>query len=324
MDTISKLVGQILSLNSALESLKDMGTISERQFGSGFKSLMGSISNFASALTNNVDGLIRSLQSLRIVWMDNESVLFPLIRDFSIITDNLWGVAHNANRMAEEFRDLWKNSIVLEKGFDTLIGFIKKVVDSTEEFYTPAAAAELSRFIFDVGVVIAAFEKLEGNLKGTMDKIERAIDTAVSNIEGRISSLDNLVRDAVYWGQNMMIGFISGIYSMEDALALAAQRMAAIVAYYLGASSNTKLGPLAHLEEWGPNLVKTYVAGINRELPALNATLEGLGSPMSGAAGAMGGTRSVTLYNTQYISDKSTADYANQELGRLLQRHEVM
>jgi len=256
--------------------------------------------------------------------MDNEAVLFPLMRDFSIITDNLWGVAHNANRMAEEFRDLWKNSIVLEKGFDTLIDFIKQVVDSTEEFYTPAAAAELAQFIGDVGLVIEAFEKLEGELNDAMGKIERAIGTAVNNIESEIGALDNLVSSAYWWGVNMMGAFITGIDSMSNILRSAVARQAAIVAEYLGTYSNAKLGPLAHLEEWGPNLVKTYVAGINRELPALNATLAGLSSPMSGGAGAVGGARSIVLNNTQYIGSREDADYANQELGRVLQRHEVM
>ena len=320
---IGKLVGSLLSLHSALESLSEIGTISERAFDKGFKSLMTSISNFAVSLSNNVDDLIFSLQKLRTVWVENEAVLFPLIRDFAIITDNLWGVAHNANRMAEEFSNINKNSRTLEEGFKSLIKFINQVVETTEEFYTPEAAAELAGFIKDVGTVIEAFVSLERELDTAMGKIKKAIGSAVGNIEGKISSLDNLIKTAYYSGANIMGGFISGIYSMSDALALAVQRQAAIVAQYLGAESPTELGPLSHLNEWPRNLIQSYSSGIEAEMHTLNSSFAAL-APGMGAGSAGGGNRSIVIHNTQYISDKATAEYANMDLHRLLQRHSVM
>ena len=317
------LVSTILSLNSALDELSSMGVIRERTFNRGFDNLTKSIANFATSLATNVDALISSLEKLHIVWMENEAVLFPLMRDFAIISDNLYGVAHNANRMAKEFDALSKNSGTLEKGFKSLIDFINQVVKATKEFYTTEAAAELAGFIFDVGKVIDAFVDLEIELKGAMSKIKNAISNAVDNIEGKINSLSNLVISAYHSGANVMGAFIAGIYSMSNALTTAVAQQAMIVDDYLGASSPTRLGPLARLDEWPRNLIQSYSAGIEAEMHTLNASFNGLAPGMS-AGSAGGGNRSIVINNTQYISDKGTADYANTELERILSRHSVM
>jgi TP901 family phage tail tape measure protein len=320
---IGTLIGTILSLNSALEELRSMGVIREREFNRGFENLTKSIANFATSLTTNVDALVFSLQKLRVVWVENEAVLFPLIRDFAIISDNLYGVAHNANRMAKEFDALSKNSGTLEKGFKSLIDFINQVVKATKEFYTTEAAAELAGFIEDVGKVIETFVDLEIELKGAMSKIKSAISNAVDNIEGKINSLSTLVISAYHSGANVMGAFITGIYSMSDALTTAVAQQAMIVDDYLGASSPTRLGPLARLDEWPRNLIQSYSAGIEAEIHTLNSSFSGL-APGMGAGSAGGSNKKINLYITQHISDRDTADYANNELGRLLSRHAVM
>jgi prophage DNA circulation protein len=320
---IGALIDTILSLNSALDELRSMGVIREREFNRGFENLTKSIANFAISLATNVDALVFSLQKLRVVWVENEDVLLPLMKDFAIITDNLWGMAHNANRMAKEFRAITKNSKTLEKGFASLITFINQVVDGVKRFYTTEVAAEIARFIEDIDGVINSFVDLEIELKGTMGTIRKEIGGAVDNIKGKISSLDGLVRSAFYWGENMMTGFICGIYSMEEDLELAATRMAAIVEEYLGVSSPTKSGPLRDLEKWPKNLVRSFSSGIEAEMHTLNSSFSGL-APGMGAASVSGGNRSIVINNTQYISDTATADYANRGLERLLQKHAVM
>jgi uncharacterized phage infection (PIP) family protein YhgE len=254
--------------------------------------------------------------------MANESVLFPLIRDFAIISDNLYGVAHNANRMAKEFGELNKNAGTLEEGFESLMGFINQVVESTKEFYTTEAAAELATYIEDVGKVITSFGNLEIELKGVMNKIQNAIGSAVSNIEGKLSSLSNLVRSGYYSGANFLGAFISGIYSMFGPLELALMRAAALVRAYLGVESDTERGALSRLTDWGPNIIRTISEGIENEMPSLNASFAGLTPSIGAGVGGRGGN--ITLYTTQYISDKDTADYANQGLERLLSRHSIM
>jgi TP901 family phage tail tape measure protein len=323
-DKISKLISPILSLNSALKQLAEMGTISATTFDKGFISLMDSVSNFAVSLGRNVDGLILSLSSLRKVWIENEDVLYPLIYDFAIISDNLWGVAYNANRMAKEFKNISDNAGTLEKGFKDLIVFIETVVALTKEFYTTEAAAELARYIDDVGKVIAAFVDLEIELKSAMDKIKTAIGSAVDNIKGKISSLDNLVKSAFLWGANTLIGFIGGIYSMEKDLALAAARMAGTVAAYLD-------GSVRSAYYWGSNLMIGFINGIYSMEAALALAAARMAATVKAYLGASSNTEtasgrggSATIYITQNISDRETADYANKGLERVLQRHAIM
>jgi ABC-type transporter Mla subunit MlaD len=320
---ISTLISTVLSLNAALEELSSMGVIRGREFDRGFSSLIKSISNFAVSLAKNADELIISLQKLRVVWAENEAVLLPLMKDFAIITDNLWGVAHNANRMAEEFSNISKNSKTLEKGFKSLIDFINQVVKSTKEFYTTEAAAELATFIKDVGKVIGAFVDLERELNDAMGKIKGAISTAVGNIEGKISSLSSLIKSAHEWGANMMGAFITGMDTMSEQLAAAAMRQAGIVEEYLGASSPTKSGPLSHLDEWPRNLVQSYSGGIEAEMHTLNHSFAAL-APNMGAAGPASSTKSVNIYLTQNIGNRSDADYSVAQLRREMIRHEVM
>lgn len=302
---ISKLVSSLLSLHSALESLSEIGIITSTEFDRGFKSLMTSISNFAVSLSNNVEDLIYSLQKLRVVWVENEAVLFPLIRDFAIITDNLWGVAHNANRMAEEFNNLSENAGTLEKGFKSLIDFINQVVDSTEEFYTPEAAAELAGFIEDVEAVIRSFVDLEIELNGAMENIERAIRDAVGDAKDEINSFGPLMEVMYNSGVNLIQSLINGIAASIPALTAQMVDVADVIEGYLKASSPTRLGPLSDLDTWGPNLMNAYVGGLGHNMGS-------------------GGNRTVYLNVTQNISDRDTADYANHELQRLLSRNAVM
>ena len=321
--SISKLVGSLLSLNSALTQLAEMGTISQAEFDSGFTALMESIGNFATSLSNNVDDLIISLQKLAIVWQENKGALIPLMDTFLTVTYSFWEVSNNALAMAESFDELQKNSGSLEKGFKTLIEFIEQVVKGTKEFYTAEAADELARYIDDVGKVIDAFLDLEIELKSAMDKVESAIKTAVEDIEGKILSLSSFVKSAFTWGANMMDSYIKGIKSKSEALAAAVSAQAAIVDDYLGASSPTRLGPLSHLDEWPRNLMQSYSSGIEAEMHTLNTSFASL-APGMGAGAVSGSNKSIVIHNTQYINSREDADYANKGLERILQRHAVM
>ena len=320
---IGTLVGTLLSLNSALEELAEMGTISGQEFDRGFASLMESISNFAVSLSKNVEGLITSLQALDAVWIANQNTLVPLMRDFMTITNNFFAIANNANAMADAFRDLQKNSHSLEKGFDSLIKFIGQVIKGTKEFYTPEAAAALSQYIADVGKVIDAFVDLEKELKGAMEKIEDAISDAVGNVKNEVLSISSINESMYISGSNTLQSYINGINSKSAALAEAVSAQAGIVEDYLGVSSPTKLGPLRDVEKWPRNLVQSFSSGIDAELHTLNTSFAAMAPGMSEGA-VSGGNRSIVINNTQYINSRDDADYANSGLERILQRHAVM
>jgi uncharacterized phage infection (PIP) family protein YhgE len=275
------------------------------------------------SLAKNVDGLVESLSKLSYVWNENKATLVPLMDTFLTVTYSFWEISNNANAMAESFRDLQKNSGTLEKGFKSLIDFINQVVESTKEFYTTEAAAELATFITDVGKVIDAFVDLERDLNTAMEKVEDAIDDAVNNMHKEISTLGDLPKSAYTWGVNTMQSYINGINSKTEALATAVAAQAEVVEDYLGASSPTKSGPLSHLDEWPRNLVQSYSSGIEAEMHTLNHSFAAL-APNMGAASPASSTKAVNIYLTQNIGNRSDADYSVAQLRREMIRHEVM
>lgn len=320
---IGKLVGSLLSLHSALESLSEKGTISGREFDKGFTSLMASISNFAGSLSRNMDALIASLWSLSSVWQANKSVLVPLMDTFMTVTYSFWQIANNANAMAESFRDVQKNSGSLEKGFKSLIEFINRVVEGTKEFYTAEAADELATYIEDVGKVITAFVDLDIELKNAMNKISDAVSDAVEDMKTDVKSISD-INDSMYInGQNTLQSFINGLIDKEPALITQMGVIGGIIKDYLGVESPTKLGPLQKIEEWPQNLIRSFSLGLESEMHTLNSSFAAL-APGMGAGSISGGNKNVNLYITQNISDRDTADYANRGIERLLSRHSVM
>lgn len=321
---VGSLIGTITSLSSALKAMSEMGTISSGEFGKGFGSIIVSISNFTISLRKNVGPLIGSLQELRKVWVENEEVLVPLMADFQIITRNLRSVADNMNAMKDSFREVNKGWVLLERGFDRLVGFIKTTVLAIKEFYTPEAAAEVSTFIKDIGKVIDSFKELNSKIEGVLNDIKTKIRNAVESIETKLQSLENLNGSMFYSGQNLIASFINGINSMQEALEVALENVANTIKAYLGVASPTELGALKNVDEWPRNLVKSFSEGINAEMGGLNVSLAGMVAPAAVvSSGSVGGSKTnhVTIHINQKINDKATADYAVQQLTRAIQKH---
>jgi phage-related protein len=322
---ISSLVGTVMSLTSALKRLSETSATTSGTFDKGFGSLIKSVSNFTVSLAKNVGPLISSLQQLRKVWVENEEVLVPLMKDFRIITMNLKSVADNANAMKDSFREINRGWVLLERGFDRLVEFIKTTVEAIKEFYTPEAAAEVSTFIKDIGKVIDSFKELNSKIEGALNDIKSKISGAVKDIETRLLSLSNLNERMFNSGANLIGSFINGINSMQEALEVTLENIANTIKAYLGVASPTELGALKNVDEWPRNLVKSFSEGIEAEMGMINNSFSGMVAPAIVNEGRGGGNRtSVTFHVTQHITDRKTADYTTKELERMLNRHLVM
>ena len=323
--SISGLIGPIVSLASALKSLAEMGTISSAKFDAGFGSLIESIGNFAVSMARNVEPLIASLKTLRVVWVENETVLVPLMQDFIIITKSFASIAINANIMINAFKEIAENSGSLEEGFKTLIKFIKDVVENTKEFYTPEAAEELSRFIGDVEKVIDSFADLDERIGNAIREIENKITDSVSDIERSLLDLENLDASMYHSGQNLMTSFIDGIVSLQGELEAELIEVADLIEGYLKVASPAKLGPLRSIMTWPKNLMKTFSEGIAGEMGTLNRSFAGMVSPITtGVGGGSGNHTNVVVSITQNIKNRSDADYSAREIERLLSKHQVL
>jgi TP901 family phage tail tape measure protein len=320
---IGTLISSITSLGSALLSLSEMGVITSTKFDTGFSALITSVANFAVSLRNNVVPLIDSLQLLRKAWIENEVVLVPLMLDFRMITKSFAMLAYNANQMTAAFTQLAENSGSLEKGFDSLIGFIGKVVKSTKEFYTPETAASIKQYVVDIGLVISAFRYLAEQLEGATSDIEKEISTTVNNISETVLSLKSLLPHMSQYGATLMFNFISGINAWIPVLEAQLIGIANMIKAYLGVSSPTELGALKDIEAWPKNLIRSFASGIKSEMSTLNNSFSGmtLGAPGGGGGGNV---THVTFHVTQNIADKATAEYSTRELERMINRHEIL
>lgn len=321
--SIGTLLSPLASLSSALKELSEMGAIAATTFDTGFTALITSIGNFAISLRKNVDPLIGSLRTLRTVWVENEVVLVPLMRDLIIIAKSFTSVAVNVNNMVIAFDTLSKNSGSLEKGFKTLIKFIKNVVEETKKFYTPESARAIKQYIIDIANVIGAFKILGEKLENATSDIEKEVTTTVNNIARSILSLKSLIPSMFVYGAGMMFSFISGINAWIPVLRAQLISIANMIKSYLGVSSPTELGALKDVEKWPKNLVKSFASGIRNEMSTLNNSFSGMTLAAPGGCGS-GKVTHVTFHVTQNIKDKATADYSTRELERMINRHEIL
>ena len=103
------------------------------------------------------------------------------------------------------------------------------------------------------------------------------------------------------------------------------------MASYLEVHSNTELGALSDLMDWGPNVVKTFKEGIQGEMVSLTKTLNDMslgGVSISGATSSSSGggnsTKKVYMTINQNISSKTDADYAVREIERLMKKPQII
>jgi hypothetical protein len=158
--------------------------------------------------------------------------------------------------------------------------------------FTLGALSSLAGFVAEWGGKISAWVSenakrfLEAGstfLKNLSEGIKGGaalIVNALASIGGQIAGFfTNLIASAWSWGYRLASSIADGIRSAISAIIAAAQEAARAAAAFLGIRSPAEQGPLRYVEEWGPNLIKTYAEGIRRSLGLLrSAALEAASS----------------------------------------------
>ncbi|MFN3621261.1 MAG: hypothetical protein ACK4TI_00025 [Nitrososphaerales archaeon] len=154
--------------------------------------------------------------------------------------------------------------------------------------FTSASASNLSSWITEWLVKVATWASENANrffeaassfikslgegLTGAAAKLVDALNQIGSVITGFLS---NLAAAAWGWGYRIASSIADGIRAAISSIISAAQAAAAAIASFLGIKSPAEQGPLSKLNEWGPNLVKTYAEGVRSSLSVLReAALE--------------------------------------------------
>lgn len=178
----------------------------------------------------------------------------------------------------------------------------------------------LTLLLGPIGMIIFAFRNWE------------QIKVVVSNIiDWLTEKLTGLASEAWNWGKNLISGFINGIKSMFGSLKNIAGEIADTIAKFIGISSPAKTGPLRYLEDWGPNLVKTFAKGIRDNLGIISdqfdnflAETEARMSDMTiGISPGISPAKVETHYHTHAwsihidtIENRADADYLLDEIER--------
>jgi len=325
---INTLAGGVMSAVRSFESLKEIDF--EATFTVGFKNLTNAVSGFGDALSDNIDGLIGSLDALVGTWKENEDETVRLMRAFLVISSNFMIVISRANTLQAAFDGMTAETGTLNEGFDELIEFMNGVLKGVEKIYTTDVAEALADFVTDVGLIIDAMATLGNTLTEVMDTIRTKTDVTVNKTKTKVSELGDMTEDAGIWGAELLSSFIAGMHSMATALESEVSYLAGIIFKYLGVGSNTKLGALSHLTDWPRNLTDTFAEGIRKGVPNIKNALSGLKLPVDSLhvpqtyPSLHGGGNNVTLSFTQNIANRTDADHVISEVERILLRKKVL
>lgn len=105
-----------------------------------------------------------------------------------------------------------------------------------------------------------------------------------TTVQGHLNAVKQTFEDqqasAYGWGRNLMSSFIAGIESKYGALIDTLQDIADAIDAYLGFESPTEKGPGRFVEDWGPNMMASFIKGIESSLPDLERIARIVGEAM--------------------------------------------
>ena len=335
-DTFASLEQTILNLGTGLQTV-DLSTpiIQATTDSEGFRTAMEAngarfamfITDITTCLGHYVN-LATTMTDLTILEEklgeggENTDAAFGYIKDY---TTQLTTFTPQLATALDTLKTVW------DENSDAIKGGVSVFVEEADEFArhsltTALDAATESSSIFGgaSSTLMDALNSLIPTVSAAANAISDSFTAAASSAA---STLSSLAGSAYGWGRSLMSSFADGLYSQMGAITDVMAMAAGIVDSYIGVHSNTKLGALSHLEDFGPNLVKTFAEGIQGEIPSLNKILGSLsmgGVPVQG--GLAGGNSTKTVYMTvhQNISSKGDADYAVHEIERLMKRPQIV
>jgi hypothetical protein len=113
-------------------------------------------------------------------------------------------------------------------------------------------------------------------LNAKVGETHSSADRVAAAVEVPLTSLD-----AYAWGQHAGSTFAQGLASQTAAASAAAQKLAAATHAAIGFSRPPRTGPLATIRSWGPHLVATWTAGIERHVGDVEQTASRLAGAMT-------------------------------------------
>jgi len=95
------------------------------------------------------------------------------------------------------------------------------------------------------------------------------------------STFDDLVKNALSWGSNLIGNIIQGIQDKWNDLTETVGSVADIISNYLGFHSPTKKGPGSDADTWTPNLISMLAGGLSSGSSTIGAAAKGVVSTLA-------------------------------------------
>lgn len=180
--------------------------------------------------------------------------------------------------------------VVLVTHWQTVIKWIQQVWD----WFNKLAADTKTAWKLIEMVVVDAIVKMIMKISGFVRQVQQIWNQAWNTVKKTVQTIwTNIKTDFTDWlnealdfGKNFvqMIanGIMSGIHYVENAVSSVANT----VKSFLGFHSPTEQGPGAEADQWAPNFIKMYTAGLQAGLPKVQAVLSQMLSPTMALGGA--------------------------------------
>lgn len=253
----------IQGISDSMIDFSDIMLISGDDIGAKFDS----ITDYIGKLTDFTPQLGSALSGLKTVWDENSGAINDGVSAFSNIVGAISSVQTSIGELITAEGDLQTAAEGATGAVDTEADALAGHSLSTSLDTTAAASAQLQ-------AATIALEGAMGPLTGAVSAVAGALSgELVGALGAAANAMANLAGGAYSAGLSIAYSFADGIYSGIGAVEAAASALAGVVASYLSVHSNTELGALSDLMEWGPNVVKTFTKGIQSELGGLSKTL---------------------------------------------------
>lgn len=119
--------------------------------------------------------------------------------------------------------------------------------------------------------------KMVTNISNQRGPARSATQEVTGAVSGELSSVEGKTYN---WGSNAIGGFIQGILDRKRGVADACAEIAATVQDYIGFNSPAKKGPGRFIVDWGENMIKGFMDGMN----SMRSSLADASLSLSGAA----------------------------------------
>ena len=260
-----------------------------------------------------------------------ETHVLPLLNElFEWVQDNMPQIQSEFNSRFNKIREIVESFVTLVMVlWERFGGVIMTVVVTAFEFIWHTIEDLLDVILgivnFFIGVFTGDWELMRESLEEIWDAlwntIKRVVETAWTLLRGAFGALFTNIKgwfmdlavSAFEWGQSMISSFIEGIRSMFGALRDTARSMQEVVEDYSGYMSPTRKGPGRFVEQWGANMVKGFMSGMEMALPELEGVMAGMFPSVAMTAGtqagaeATGATQNITQTINIHANNGATA-----------------